>query len=589
MGRFARFLKGHLSRLAAAGAVLVVLTLFALYYFGYYDLTFVERPASWNHTVDELGELLFGKGDAPATEPPATEPPATEPPATEPPVTEPVPSDGAVTDSPIPPAKQEPTESEFRSVEELAAAGFLPSNQTFRAGAMTFGLLTPAMPLPEKRTFREGVTYMLSYQAPDPTRSLSNLTPRYLGSLGARPAVSLYMGYFLIDDGTTLTVADSDGHPLCTMDSERLFCANVRDADGRPLFFEKSSVTVTVPAVTETRTGLDANGNPVTQQVVIQPAKDVKVDINRYYYLSVQDGVGTFVESDYREEVDGRGAAVDTPAGYGTPDNGFGRRVRVTRTYLTTLKGANVVLNKCAWCYLNAASKTLTGYEFSRAYAYREGRAVAEYTYSFDATRGDKFYTYEITSLVVLNERGKILFRPYSVFRYETWYMISWLTFPDQLGEQALGFFYYDHGLLRVRRVTVDYSYWVYQSGEARILEDENILIDLNGNEVATPAGCELVSYSDGIMLLKTKERTYAYVDYRGVVIADPLFDRAHAFSEGLGVCREKQSGKWGVIDTKGNTVIPFVYDEMSQVSEGTIAAFKDGCWTIFRKMAKAG
>ena len=42
------------------------------------------------------------------------------------------------------------------------------------------------------------------------------------------------------------------------------------------------------------------------------------------------------------------------------------------------------------------------------------------------------------------------------------------------------------------------------------------------------------------------------------------------------------------MIDTKGNAVIPFKYDYVSNISSGLVAAYKEGSgWDIYTKMAQ--
>ena len=65
-----------------------------------------------------------------------------------------------------------------------------------------------------------------------------------------------------------------------------------------------------------------------------------------------------------------------------------------------------------------------------------------------------------------------------------------------------------------------------------------------------------------------------------------PTLDGASPYLEG--VAAMEKDGYWGMVDTKGNTVIPFRYDYVSNVSSGIVAAYADGSgWELYTKMTK--
>lgn len=58
-------------------------------------------------------------------------------------------------------------------------------------------------------------------------------------------------------------------------------------------------------------------------------------------------------------------------------------------------------------------------------------------------------------------------------------------------------------------------------------------------------------------------------------VIIDPQYEDADSFSQGLAAV--KKDGKYGVIDTQNNVVIPFEYTRITSYSNGLAVAVKDG------------
>ena len=81
------------------------------------------------------------------------------------------------------------------------------------------------------------------------------------------------------------------------------------------------------------------------------------------------------------------------------------------------------------------------------------------------------------------------------------------------------------------------------------------------------------------------KNGVYGYMDYTGAWLNSPDYEDARYFMEGLAPC--KKDGKWGMIDTKGNTVLPFVYDYIQPTSSGIIIAHSENGWNTYMKMAK--
>lgn len=586
MKRFFRFLKSNLKRFALLSCIAAVILCFALYYFGYYDISFIRRPASWTVTWRDFLASLDDRPAADTLLPSVTDPlPDTE--GTLPPDDSGTTNPDKQPEDSAPPVTDDPPEMPLTvpTVAELQKKGYMITDASYSAETMVLGKLTFNFDLPRVKTLRFMTEYRPTYvyaTEQDEARNIRSVV--YKPVTVDRNAISLYMGYIIYDTGKQLFVINNAGEVLTVLDSNIYHLAYTRDTEGRPLFFELSQRTVTFPAVTETRDVLDEEGNVIgTETVTVSEAREETFETYLYYYL---DEEGNFLPSDYRDSTDNRGLAIDYPAHYGIADNGFGRKVRLTEQFFTSLDGTDSVFDVTAWAFTDRKNGRITGYYYSKAYPYREGRATAEYTYEFSVTRTDgTVYDYTITSLVVLNESGKIVFRPYSTYRYETWYVISWLTFPDSFGEESLGFYYYDHGLMRARRLVVDYSRWVYNNETLQILEDTNILIDRNGNEIAIPVGYTLEAYSEGIALLKTPEDLYCYYDYNGVKITDPIFSEASGFIEGLAVVKHK-NGLWGVIDREGNEVIPTTHTYVSQVSSGLIATFHGGEWTVYQKMA---
>lgn len=124
---------------------------------------------------------------------------------------------------------------------------------------------------------------------------------------------------------------------------------------------------------------------------------------------------------------------------------------------------------------------------------------------------------------------------------------------------------------------------YFYSGGLTRAYNSvgESVMLTADCREVVLPNGFDIVAYSDGVMLLKqvytdkdgNQKDMYGYMSAGGEWIATPDYRAAHPFYEGLAaVCGA--DGKWGMIDTSGNVVIPAVFDRISDCQDGLILAY---------------
>jgi hypothetical protein len=93
----------------------------------------------------------------------------------------------------------------------------------------------------------------------------------------------------------------------------------------------------------------------------------------------------------------------------------------------------------------------------------------------------------------------------------------------------------------------------------------------------------ELYDFQDGVALaarynLMTSriQKQYGFVDKKGNTVIPFLYEDGHpAFSNGLAAM--KLGGKWGFIDKKGDVKISFIYDTVTQFSNGQAFALYEG------------
>ncbi|MBE6540934.1 MAG: hypothetical protein E7672_00585 [Ruminococcaceae bacterium] len=376
-----------------------------------------------------------------------------------------------------------------------------------------------------------------------------------------RPSVELYMGYIIIDKGENVILCSSDGTPLCQYHPDRFTPAYARDTEGRPLF---------------KRHIYDVPDDPAGRDV--------------YFYLS-EDGKN-FVVSDYDPEADSRGLTFDYPRDYGVSDSDM-HPVRgedgLYDYYVRTIWGG---------------SYQLTGYNFIKAYPVFDGVGAvvwSEVVPTLEAS-GYEEDVYELYygeyepgdvipanrgAMTFITQNGYRIINQYNPYYKEDYvrYVIEYLMPPLTDGVESIGYYYFDNGLARLRRQTIDWYAWD-SSRIVRVISDEEILIRADGSEYDVPAGYSIEGYSDGVILLKSDSTNlYGFMDCTGGWIAQPIYSDATPFIEGLATLT-LSDGRVGMIDVEGNIVLPFTYDSISQVSGGLILAYREeNGWTVMRMM----
>lgn len=91
-------------------------------------------------------------------------------------------------------------------------------------------------------------------------------------------------------------------------------------------------------------------------------------------------------------------------------------------------------------------------------------------------------------------------------------------------------------------------------------LNDKFGCIDRKGNIVIQPTWDYILQGDKNKQLLVKKDSLYGFIDSKGQVIVRPQYQDANLFSDGLSAVSNGK--KYGFINLKGDTVIPFLYDE---------------------------
>lgn len=428
----------------------------------------------------------------------------------------------------------------IQTVSELSQAGYVTSAQDYVPGSFTIGRVETPFTLPDYFSYR------------------SKFNPANY-KYTSIPAMRAYMDYFLCDDGRSINVLDSGGN-IVAEGVDELTPVYQRDRNGNPLFTKDGKYYYIIEG---TGTLAEVNFDPdfgtalsysYSKADMENPAKLYRfyVDKEEIRLFSLLDG--TDVTSFVNRVVELKGEEQ--------------LKVETERVPPYEKRVCDVRL----WGYMDAA-----GNEVIQAQYY--------FASEFNAD-GYAFVTLQDGHMQMIDRTGAVVLDPYGrKFNQETNIdnlVVDGIYLPETFGEESIGMFRFDHGLMRVVRGLYDY----YALG-IRVREEDTLIYE-NGQYFAIPTGYKLCAYSDGVLLLE-RNGLYGYMDYTGKWITDPVFIYARPFYEGLAVAGNS-SGQFCVIDTGGDIVLPMAYEYVTECVNGAFSAFSinDG-WIIFNKMTAAG
>ena len=478
----------------------------------------------------------------------------------------------------------------------LSGSGWGTTNLPYDPSTMKLAVMTPGFDVPGEFSLR---TKTETEYVPTQETLYGEFTPLAVETEVARPALDMYMGYIVVDDGEMLTLYSGAGDRLLSFDDTEYIPAYERDRFGEPLFMRPSSSGTLMYGEEDIEIKIYKEDDPDREDERIHLAREprekdktvfvegkligdekkeeekpegytVSEETRAYYRLSY-DG-SYFAYSDFNEFTDSRGSKFDYPAYYGLTDSGLTPSVKLYNLYRKDKNDKVELFHKGYWTY-KVWDNPISEDTYERAYAFSEdlGCVLTE-PYYLDG------------GLAFVNRAGNRAF-PIQEQKTDNTGRIILETFmgPVSYGKESIGYFYYDHGLVRVRLESIDGNNYIYDC-KVRYLGTKEILIDRSGNRFPVPEGYEVKAYSDGVILLE-KDGKYGYMDYTGAWIAEPVYKNALPFSEGLGVLTTAE-GKAGVIDTSGNIVVPFGYSFISECSDGIMTAYgEDVGWRLIRKM----
>ena len=435
----------------------------------------------------------------------------------------------------------------FENSADLLAGGSTIDTSVYSAEKHTLALVNPALTLPNVYSYRQMWDEVNVKKEGD--------NGGYIGAtefvLRDRTVITLYAGYIIYDCGGTMYLLDNVGNPLVTFNDGDIKPAYHYNAYGEPLFLYN---------------GRYCHYDDVNK---LMSEEDVT-------YIHEVDSIGVYFEH--------------------APE--YGRGMGETRFRNDT---------NWKWSFINSNNPDI--YKYYGLYNFSESLAAAMELRIREVTReGVELEVTDDNGFPVIDENGDVKTGTATVVTYEKNYQLNFLdtagktklsgdkTFVDgdgnivfstwqkplfTHGKEAMGYLYFENGLCRVREITTDLT-----SPEKKIYSDTDYIIKNDGSRFPLPEGYTVVSYSCGMILFE-KDGKYGFMNYNGEWVVQPVYSYAEPYFEGLAVIG-LENGKKAMIDTAGNTVIPFAYQYISNASSGVIALYdSETGWQIVHKMTK--
>lgn len=524
------------SRFTALILMLILCAVLAVYRAGWFDVTFVTRPAV---SSPEQSSSDSTKNDTSST---------TSTSSTSSDSSDSVDSSSSVSDSSSSVGTSDtsgegsgsdtPSELLFIPYKDAKSEGYNLSYSDWVTGS-GWVLAASDVKLPSYFSSTSETVFEITHEI---SKDKTEVIPVYTEKTQARPALKLYMGYILTETSNKnrTNIYSSSGKLLGSYDRRDVSPAWCRDGEDRPLFIYKDA----------------------------------------YYYLD--EAKKTFVESDYDPDRDGRGAEFDYTPDYGKDSDGMKFLSIVETVFDYELiegkfdeKGYPLAYKIPRDIYKFALAKSkgdaITEYSFFGKYPFSEKLAAV-----IDAD--DHLYYIDNKGKTVINGGSSRLDTSLGRRVYE-YYME-----PVTNGTESIGFYFFEHGITRARVTLID-KYYFDQDGTVFVVGDEDVLIYDDGSRFPVPVGYDIISYSNGMILL-SKDGKYGYMSYTGEWIVDPYLTYAEPFYEGLAVVGKGSSR--ALIDVNGKEIIPFgQFSHISNASSGLIAVYGDDGWKVLYKCEK--
>lgn len=197
------------------------------------------------------------------------------------------------------------------------------------------------------------------------------------------------------------------------------------------------------------------------------------------------------------------------------------------------------------------------------------GKSIFNYPESFEQ---DGKYGYK-------DKSGKIVIKPIFEYAYEFSEGLAAVEIKDELGNNKCGYINTkgDFVISPKYEMTMPFA-----SGLGPVILEDGGFIDRNGNEKIAFNYNGVGMFNGGLAAVLDKESNkWGYINTKGELKIPFKFDECRAFAEG--VAPVKIDGAWGYIDRTGKLIIPATLEDAGDFDHGIVGVNNDGEYYINR------
>ncbi|MCE1197381.1 MAG: WG repeat-containing protein [Marinilabiliales bacterium] len=110
-----------------------------------------------------------------------------------------------------------------------------------------------------------------------------------------------------------------------------------------------------------------------------------------------------------------------------------------------------------------------------------------------------------------------------------------------------------------------------FGEGPFRVYQNGYFFVNRFGKKLSEEVYPSAESFSEGLASVQVRNRNWGYIDTSGRIAIEPIYMEAREFLNGYAKVRSISNYKYGLINSSGREVIPFLYDKISYPDEDGI------------------
>ncbi|WP_413510974.1 WG repeat-containing protein [Myroides odoratus] len=124
-----------------------------------------------------------------------------------------------------------------------------------------------------------------------------------------------------------------------------------------------------------------------------------------------------------------------------------------------------------------------------------------------------------------------------------------------------------------------------YKNGLTWVVQEDQLYLWNEGERIDISYIDKVVNLDNPNYILVQQAKNYGIINAKGEIVIPIKYEDIHIYSEGL--IPVKKEGYWGYVDAKGEQIIDFIYENAIPFSEAGIAAVRLNQWGFITKSKK--